>query len=62
MTLKNLVKYSGLWVGFTLNPHHWQLKFKTGAEGLLDDEPSIFGLHVYFGPLWMRIILDDGQF
>jgi hypothetical protein len=61
MTLRNLVKYSGIWFGFVVNPYHWRLRFKTGSDGLLDDEPNIFGLHVYVGPVWMKVLIDDGN-
>lgn len=60
MTLKNLVKYSGIWAGFVLNPYHWQFKIKTGSDGILEDD-VIFGLSVYFGPVWIRVVLDDGS-
>lgn len=58
--LKNCLKYSGIWLGFVLNPYHWQLKIKTGSESILDDD-VIFGLSIYFGPVWIRMVIDDGS-
>ena len=58
--LKNLLKHSGLWFGLVLNPYHWQLKVKTGSEGLLEDD-VIFGLAIYLGPVWGRLVIDDGS-
>lgn len=58
--LKNYLKYSGLWTGLVLNPYHWQLKIKTGSESILDDD-VIFGLSIYFGPVWIRMVIDDGS-
>lgn len=60
MQLKNCLKYSGLWAGFVLNPYHWQFKITRGSEGILDDD-VIFGLGIYFGPVWIRVAIDDGS-
>jgi hypothetical protein len=60
MTLKNLIKYSGLWFGLVINPHHWQFKIKTGSDGILEDD-VIFGLSIYLGPVWGRLVVDDGS-
>jgi hypothetical protein len=58
--LKNYLKYSGLWAGLVVNPYQWQFKIKTGSESILDDD-VIFGLSIYFGPVWIRVIVDDGS-
>jgi hypothetical protein len=49
-----------LWAGLVVNPYHWQFKIKTGSESILDDD-VIFGLSIYFGPVWIRVIVDDGS-
>ena len=59
MPLKNYLKYSGLWAGFVLNPYHWEFKIKTGSDGILEDD-VIFGLSLHFGPVWLRVVVDDG--
>ena len=59
MTSRNFLKYSGVWGGVVLNPYHWQLKFKSGSESILDDD-IIFGFSIYLGPFWVRLIIDDG--
>ena len=57
--LKNYLKYSGFWAGFVLNPYQWQFKIRTGSESILDDD-VIFGLSIYCGPVWIRVVVDDG--
>ena len=61
MTLKNFLKwfeYSGVWVGFVLNPFHWEPDIK-----VITDKAE-FGL-VYFelnlGLVWLRVVIDDGR-
>jgi hypothetical protein len=56
--LRNYLKHSGLWMGFVLNPYHWNFKIEYVDE-LTDD--YVFFLNVYFGPFWIRIIIDDGN-
>ena len=60
--LNNLLKclrFSGLWMGFVLNPYHWQLKVVHGSQNDLDD--VIFGLAIYCGPFWIKVVIDDGS-
>lgn len=50
----NWLKYSGIWVGFVLNPYHWKFSWdKTDAP--------CFDNCVYVGPVWIRVIVDNGQ-
>jgi hypothetical protein len=56
--LRNYLKYSGLWMGFVLNPYHWNLKLEYKDE-LADN--YVFFLDAHFGPIWIRIIIDDGS-
>lgn len=60
MRLKTYLKYSGIWMGVVFNPYHWQFKIKTGSDGILEDD-VIFGISVYVGPLWFRLVIDDGN-
>ena len=56
----NYFKYSGVWVGFVLNPFHWQFGHKTN----LNEFPAcdyLFENCVHFGPIWIRVIIDDGS-
>ena len=60
--LKNFRKYaihSGIWMGFVVNPYHWQFVCKQEAIGEL--EPSVFGKFISVGPFWIRLIIDDGS-
>jgi hypothetical protein len=60
--LKNLLKYiktSGIWTGFVLNPYHWQFVIK--SEGVGELAPSLFGKFISIGPVWIRVIVDDGS-
>lgn len=50
----NYLKYSGMWFGFVLNPFHWQFGWKEGLE----DYP--FDNSIHFGPVWLRVIIDNG--
>jgi hypothetical protein len=53
------LKYSGVWVGFVLNPYHWTLE----ATMITPDDlnPNQFGYFVSGGPVWVRFIVDDGS-
>jgi hypothetical protein len=54
----NWLKYSGVWMGIVLNPFHWEICF-TGVEP--DDlNPRRWGAFASLGPLWVRVIIDDG--
>jgi hypothetical protein len=53
MVLKYL-KYSGVWIGIVINPFHWQFGWYSGEEGLFDNA-------VHLGLIWIRIIIDDGN-
>jgi len=62
MKLKNFlnyVKFSGIWIGFVLNPYHWE--FRVEKTGPTDTDPNAYMVAVYFGPFWVRAILDDGS-
>ena len=57
--LVNFLKYSGVWVGFVLNPYQWRFSITNGNESVLDD--SLFELAIYAGPVWVRVVIDDGR-
>lgn len=62
MMLKNLnnyLKYSGIWVGLVINPYHWDFRI----EKMHPDElnPNMVGLYLAGGPVWIRIVIDDGS-
>lgn len=62
--LTNWVKYSGVWIGFVLNPYHWEpdVKFKTRNSELTDgDIWGIMFLEINLGFVWLRIVIDDGR-
>lgn len=48
------LKHSGLWVGFVLNPYHWQFKW-------VRNDSTVYENAVYCGPFWIRLIFDNGK-
>jgi len=61
--LKNLIKYlrySGVWIGFVLNPFHWNFQFQLLKPTEMD--PHQRGLYINFGPFWLRMVIDDGTY
>jgi hypothetical protein len=42
-----------------LNPYHWE--FRVEKTGPTDTDPNAYMVAVYFGPFWVRAILDDGS-
>jgi hypothetical protein len=57
--LLNYLKYSGVWIGFVLNPYHWEVDMDLG--GPTDTDPSMYFIYLTFGPVWCRIVIDDGR-
>jgi hypothetical protein len=57
--LKNYLKHSGLWVGFVLNPYHWEIRFVT--TGPTDFDPAMYTLFISLGPIWIRGVIDNGN-
>ena len=57
--LINYIKYSGIWAGVAINPFHWQFKL----EFLQPDElnPDMTGFYISVGPVWVRLIIDNGS-
>lgn len=56
----NYIKYSGIWIGLVLNPFHWKLKYQTKAVEFPDCD-NLFDNCLYVGPVWIRVIIDDGR-
>jgi len=56
--LSNYILYSGIWTGFVFNPFHWDVRF----EQLHPDDlnPNMRGVYVSLGPVWLRVVIDDG--
>jgi len=52
------LKYSGLWIGLVVNPWHWRWGLR-GSDRIVDDR--IFDNCLDLGPIWIRIIIDDGR-
>ena len=68
MQLKNFLnwfKYSGVWVGFVLNPYQWEPDFKLRTNNDMPDSGGnvwgIMFLELNLGLIWIRIIIDDGR-
>lgn len=62
MTLKNFLnycKYSGIWISFALNPFHWTIG--GSVQTPTDVDPAYYGFNFTFGPLTVRVALDDGS-
>jgi len=49
------LKYSGIWLGLAINPYHWRVSWRCTAGG--GPEENI----INFGPFWIRVIIDDGE-
>ena len=52
------LKYSGIWVGIVFNPYHWQFGWKRN-EDVYDSH--LFDNSIHLGPIWIRVIIDDGH-
>lgn len=57
--LSNYAKYSGIWAGVVVNPFHWDVRF----EHLHPDDlnPNMRGFYLSLGPVWLRVVIDDGS-
>lgn len=49
------LKYSGIWCGIIVNPHHWVFKYYGESEDVL------FSKSIMFGPIWITIVIDNGK-
>ena len=59
MMLKNYLKHSGIWIGVVVNPMHWEIRFVTIQPD--DLNPKAHGFFLSLGPLWARVVIDDGE-
>lgn len=57
--LINYLKYSGIWIGLIVNPYHWRLAWVRESKEWPDE--YMFENCVYIGPLYIRVIIDDGS-
>lgn len=57
------LKYSGIWMGLVVNPFHWRFSWVTTDKSMWKEFPNdfVFENCVYFGPIWIRVIIDDGR-
>jgi hypothetical protein len=53
------LRYSGIWIGFVLNPLHWQIAWARGSKEWPND--YLFENCLYIGPIYIRVIIDDGR-
>lgn len=53
------LKYSGVWVGVILNPYHWRFAWSRGTNEW--PETYLFENCIYIGPIYIRVIIDDGS-
>ncbi len=56
--MMKFLKYSGIWFGLVVNPYHWRFAIEKPHDAL--DQP-LDGFAIYIGPVWMRVIIDDGS-
>lgn len=54
----NYLRYSGVWIGFILNPFHWRIAW---AKGNGEWPEYLFENCLYIGPVYIRVIIDDGS-
>jgi hypothetical protein len=52
------LRFSGIWFGFVVNPCHWQFGWKRGFNVW---EDYLFDNSIHLGPIWIRVIIDDGK-
>ena len=55
----NYCKYSGAWITLGLNPSHWTISFSITKPN--DMDPARYTCHIAFGPVSIRLVLDDGS-
>lgn len=60
MKLKSLLKHSGIWFGVVVNPYHWE--FCNRQDGIGELTAKVFSRFVSIGPIWIRIVIDDGSY
>ncbi len=53
------LKYSGIWFGLVVNPFHWEFRFQSITPD--DMNPKQYGVFISIGPIWVRLIVDDGS-
>ena len=59
-TCLNWLRYSGVWVGFVINPYHWEPDFKILRNSEYENWGVVF-IELNLGLVWIRIIIDDGR-
>lgn len=59
--INDYFRYSGVWIGFVFNPVHWLFDLDTSIGGGDDEIKHIFKFNLTFGFVWVRIIIDNGE-
>ena len=54
-------RYSGIWIGLVFNPVHWLFSLDTSIGESEDKVEHIFKFNLTFGFIWIRIIIDNGE-
>lgn len=54
----NWLKYSDLCIGIVFNPFRWQFGFVNNDDVWTN---YVFKKCLHLGPVWIRIIIDDGR-
>lgn len=57
--LSKYLKYSGIWIGLVINPYHWEFRFEIIRPDQLN--PDMHGFYCNAGPIWIRLIIDNGS-
>jgi hypothetical protein len=58
--LKNYLKHSGLCIGLIINPYHWE-KIRFNITGPTELDPSMHTFFISLGPIWIRGVVDNGD-
>lgn len=53
------LKYSGIWLGVVINPYHWEFRLERITPD--DLNPNQHGVFITIGPVWLRVVIDDGS-
>ena len=62
MKLRNLIKYvqySGIWIGFVLNPFHWRLGYASGRDEIMG--PNSYFVKITLLCVGLNVVIDDGS-
>jgi hypothetical protein len=46
-------------MGLVFNPYHWEIRFE--STGTTYVNPELYLLFISLGPVWLRVVIDDGR-